>query len=51
MANALMAVFPVFVLADVDQSGYWIFCLVLAAVAVAITLVRGPCRRSGGVLG
>jgi uncharacterized protein len=50
VANALMAVFPVFVLADVDQSGYWIFCLVLAAVAMAITLMRGPSRRSGGVL-
>jgi uncharacterized protein len=50
VANALMAVFPVFVLADVDQSLYWIFCCVLAAVAVAITLMRGPSRRSGGVV-
>ena len=50
VANTYMAIFPVLVLAPVDQPAYWIFCCVLAAVAVVITLVRGPSRRSGGVL-
>jgi len=51
VANAFMAVFPVLVLAAGDQSRYWTFCCVLAAVALAITLMRGPSRRSGGVVG
>jgi hypothetical protein len=50
VANAFMAIIPVLVLAAVDQSLYWIFCFVLAAVAAVITLVRGPSRRSGGAL-
>ena len=48
VANTYMAIFPVLVLASVNQYLYWIFCCVLPAVAVAvvITLVRGPSRRS-----
>ncbi|TQO19475.1 CAAX prenyl protease-like protein [Rhodoglobus vestalii] len=48
VANAYMAIFPVLVLAAVNQYLYWIFCCVLAVVAVSITLVRGASRRSGG---
>lgn len=50
VANAFMAIFPVLVLAAVDQSLYWIFCFVLAAVAAVITFVRGASRRSDGTL-
>ena len=51
VSNAYMVVFPTLVLAPVDQPGYWVFCCVLAAVAVVISLMRGPSRRSGGVHG
>ncbi|WP_232819215.1 CPBP family intramembrane glutamic endopeptidase [Homoserinimonas sp. OAct 916] len=47
VGNAYMAIFPVLILATVNQYLYWIFSCVLAAVAVVITLVRGPSLRSG----
>lgn len=50
VANASMAVFPVLILAAGSQPSYWAYCILLAAVAVLITLMRGPSRRSGGRL-
>jgi membrane protease YdiL (CAAX protease family) len=47
VANALMAIIPVVVLAAVSQYRYWIFCACLALSALVITLARGPNRRTG----